>query len=370
VTVSDPTQPGSVSDPTNPSLDAAVQDRHIASFDPLPRPIELREEYPADPQRYHTVTRGRADIEAALRGEDDRMVVVVGPCSIHDRDLAHEYASRLGDVAATHRGELIVVMRTYFEKPRTSIGWKGLIYDPSLDGSSDAARGLRTARQVLLDVLGMGLPCAVEVLDTITPQYYSDLVSWAAIGARTVESQVHRQLASGLSMPVGFKNATDGRIGVAINALSAAIAPHAFFGVDSDGASSVVRTTGNAASHIVLRGGDHGPNYAREQVLEAAKRASEVTDHARPVIVDCSHGNSGKDHNRQHLVVEDLLEQWRHPDHGLLGLMLESNLRPGRQDWAPNRPLEHGVSITDACVGWDETVELLGRCAAAVTASR
>ncbi len=347
-----------------------VQDRHIASFDALPRPRELREEYPADAARYRTVARGRAEVEAALRGEDDRMVVVVGPCSIHDPALAVEYAERLRGAAQEHADDLIVVMRTYFEKPRTSIGWKGLIYDPALDGSSDAARGLRTARHVLLDVLAMDLPCAVEVLDTITPQYYSDLVSWAAIGARTVESQVHRQLASGLSMPVGFKNATDGRVEVAVNAISAAIAPHAFFGVDDEGVSAVVRTTGNAASHVVLRGGDDGPNFAREQVLEAAKKAREVTDHRRPVIVDCSHGNSGKDHRRQHVVVDDLLEQWREPDHGLLGLMLESNLQPGRQDWVPNEPLEPGVSITDACVGWDETVDLLGRCAAAVAANR
>jgi len=359
-----------IPDQQAPTVNDAVQDRHIASFDALPRPRELREEFPAGAERYATVRRGRAEVEAALRGEDDRMLVVVGPCSIHDRDLAAEYAALLRDAATEHRDELIVVMRTYFEKPRTSIGWKGLIYDPGLDGSSDAARGLRTARQVLLDVLGLGLPCAVEVLDTITPQYYSDLVSWAAIGARTVESQVHRQLASGLSMPVGFKNATDGRVDVAINALSAAVAPHAFFGVDDDGVSAVVRTTGNPAPHVVLRGGDQGPNHAREHVQDAAKRAREIVDQARPVIVDCSHGNSGKDHRRQHLVVDDLLEQWRDPDHGLLGLMLESNLRAGRQDWVPHRSLEHGVSITDACVGWDETVDLLGRCAEAVQARR
>ena len=195
-------------------------------------------------------------------------------------------------------------------------------------------------------------------------------MSLAAINARTVESQVYRHLASGLSMPIGFKNATEGRIGVAINALSVAIAPHAFFGVDDEGVSSVVRTTGNAASHVVLRGGEDGPNPDRDHVQNAAKRAREVTGHPRPVVVDCSHGNSGKDHRRQHLVVDDLLAQWRAPDHGLLGLMLESDLRPGRQDWEPHRPLEAGVSITDACVGWDETAELLGRCAETVRASR
>jgi len=347
-----------------------VQDRHITSFDALPRPRELREAFPADAVRYGTVVRGRDEVGAALRGQDDRMVVVVGPCSIHDPALALEYAAGLRRLADEHRDELIVVMRTYFEKPRTSIGWKGLIYDPSLDGTYDAIRGLRTARKVLIDVLGLGLPCSVEVLDTITPQYSSDLVSWAAIGARTVESQVHRQLASGLSMPVGFKNATDGRIGVAINALAASIEPHAFFGIDDDGLSAVVRTTGNPDAHLVLRGGDAGPNFTRDHVADAVGQARAVTDHARPVIVDCSHGNSNKDYRRQHLVVEDLLDQWQREDHGLLGLMLESNLRPGRQDWEPHRPLEHGVSITDACIGWDQTVDLLGRCAQTVAATR
>lgn len=349
---------------------SGVQDRHIRSFDALPRPRELREEFPADAARYDTVARARDEVAAALRGRDDRMVVVVGPCSIHDPQLALEYAAGLRRVADQHRDELIVVMRTYFEKPRTSIGWKGLIYDPALDGTYDALRGLRVARKVLIDVLEVGLPCSVEVLDTITPQYSSDLVSWAAIGARTVESQVHRQLASGLSMPVGFKNATDGRIDVAVNALAASVEPHAFFGVDDDGQSAVVRTTGNPDAHLVLRGGDGGPNYAREHVADAATRARAVTGHQRPVIVDCSHGNSGKDHRRQRLVVEDLLDQWQREDHGLLGLMLESNLQPGRQDWKPHRPLERGVSITDACIGWDETVDLLGRCAQAVTATR
>ncbi len=353
-----------------PQMGSNVQDRHIASFDALPRPRELREEYPADGDRYATVVRARDEVAAALRGQDGRMAVVVGPCSIHDPELALEYAAGLRDLADEHRDELIVIMRTYFEKPRTSIGWKGLIYDPSLDGSYDAMQGLRAARKVLIDVLGLGLPCAVEVLDTITPQYYSDLVSWAAIGARTVESQVHRQLASGLSMPVGFKNATDGRIGVAINALSASVEPHAFFGVDDDGASAVIRTNGNPDAHLVLRGGDGGPNYAREHVADATKQARAVTGHARPVIVDCSHGNSNKDHRQQRAVVEDLLAQWSEDDHGLLGLMLESNLQPGRQDWEPHRPLERGVSITDACIGWDETVELLGRCAETVAATR
>jgi 3-deoxy-7-phosphoheptulonate synthase len=347
-----------------------LDDRHVASFEVIPTPHELRTEFPRTEAGAGTVAAGRDAIAAAMRGTDDRMVVIVGPCSIHDPDLAREYAERLRTVADELADDLIIVMRTYFEKPRTSIGWKGLIYDPGLDGSSDASRGLRVSRQVLLEVTELGLPCAVEVLDTITPQYQSDLVSWAAIGARTVESQVHRQLASGLSMPVGFKNGTDGRVQGATNAMEAAVAPHAFFGVDGDGKTSVVRTSGNADVHVVLRGGGGGPNYTVEHVQEAAAAADTVTGHARPVMVDASHGNSGKDHRRQHLVVEDVLTQWQRPDHRLLGLMLESNLQPGRQDWVPDQPLDRGVSITDACVGWDETVELLRACAATVARGR
>jgi 3-deoxy-7-phosphoheptulonate synthase len=348
-----------------------LHNRNIGSFEPLPRPRELRTELPASREQRVVVTRARDAVAAALRGDDDRMLVIAGPCSIHDREQASQYARLLQQAAEAHRDELIIIMRTYFEKPRTSIGWKGLIYDPELDGSHDAMRGLRTARSVLLDVLSVGLPCAVEVLDTITPQYYSDLVSWAAIGARTVESQVHRQLASGLSFPVGFKNSTDGRTGVAVNAVAAAIEPHAFFGVDEDSLGAVVRTTGNPDSHIVLRGGDTGPNFDAATVRATTSAARALTGHRRPVLVDCSHGNSGKDYRRQPVVVEALLDQWRPgTDHGLLGLMLESNLKPGRQEWAPHRPLEPGVSITDACIGWDETVEVLSRCAERVAASR
>ncbi len=358
---------------TGPSTDPALEslhDRNVEAYEALPRPVELREELPADAARQQVVRRARAELAAALRGEDDRMVVVVGPCSIHDPELALEYAGKLRTEAERHADDLLVVMRTYFEKPRTSIGWKGLIYDPSLDGQYEAQRGLRVARQVLLDVLGIGLPCAVEVLDTITPQYYADLVSWAAIGARTVESQVHRQLASGLSFPIGFKNATDGRVDVAINALAATIEPHAFFGVDDEGASVVVRTRGNLDAHVVLRGGSAGTNYSREHVAPAAEAATGITGLPRPVLVDASHANSSKDHRKQRLVVEDVAAQWRQPGHGLLGMMLESNLVEGRQDWEPNRELERGVSITDACIGWDETVELLEVCAEAVRATR
>jgi 3-deoxy-7-phosphoheptulonate synthase len=345
-------------------------DLHVASYEPIPTPAALRADLAATPAHRATVETARRDLAAALRGEDDRMVVVVGPCSIHDPDAAHEYAERLQRQRRELGDDLVVIMRTYFEKPRTSVGWKGLIYDPGLDGSSDAARGLRSARQVLLDVTGAGLPCAVEVLDTITPQYQTDLVAWAAIGARTVESQVHRQLASGLSMPIGFKNGTDGSLGGAINALAAAVAPHAFFGVDGQGHSAVIRTTGNPDVHVVLRGGADGPNHDAATVTSATERARAVTGHARPVVVDCSHGNSGKDHRRQGAVLTDVVGRWGEPDQGLLGVMLESNLAPGRQDWAPDRPLTPGVSITDACIGWEETVDLLGRCAEAVRRAR
>lgn len=359
---------------TEPQLDQrtdrGVDDRHVEAFEQIATPAMLRAELPTSDQHDEVVRSARDAIANAMRGEDDRMVVIVGPCSIHDAELARDYARRLQPLAEELSDDLIVVMRTYFEKPRTSIGWKGLIYDPSLDGSSDASQGLRLARKVLLDVTELGLPCAVEVLDTITPQYQSDLVAWAAIGARTVESQVHRQLASGLSMPVGFKNGTDGSLGGAKNALGAAIAPHAFFGVDGEGRTAIVRTTGNEDVHLVLRGGSAGPNYQEEHVLAARDAARSITGHARPVMVDASHGNSGKDHRRQSLVVDDLLEQWADPDRGLLGLMIESNLVPGRQDWVPEVPLEYGVSITDACVGWDETEELLRRCAERVAASR
>ncbi|MFU8841457.1 MAG: 3-deoxy-7-phosphoheptulonate synthase [Nitriliruptoraceae bacterium] len=347
-----------------------IDDRHVQVFEPIATPAEVRAELPATDAHHEVVRRARAAIAAALRGEDDRMVVVVGPCSIHDASLAREYAERLAPVARELADDLLIVMRTYFEKPRTSIGWKGLIYDPALDGSSDASRGLRIARQVLLEVTGLGLPCAVEVLDTITPQYQTDLVAWAAIGARTVESQVHRQLASGLSMPIGFKNGTDGGIGAATNAIGAAVAPHAFFGIDGLGRTTVVRTTGNPDVHVVLRGGNDGPNHDAATVAAARDAARAITGFARPVMVDASHGNSGKDHRRQRLVVDDLLAQWRGEDHGLLGLMLESNLAPGRQDWTPDAPLAYGVSITDACIGWDETVELLHRCAATVAETR
>lgn len=341
------------------TVDGPLDDVHVESFTRIDSPLQLRAKLPATEEHWSVVQRGRDDIAHALYDQDPRMVVIVGPCSIHDPEIAVEYATRLRALADEVSDELIVIMRTYFEKPRTSIGWKGLIYDPALDGSSDAPQGLHVSRQVLLDITAIGLPCAVEVLDTITPQYQADLVSWAAIGARTVESQVHRQLSSGLSMPIGFKNGTDGTLDGAVNAVQSAIAPHAFFGIDADGHTAVVRTTGNPNVHVVLRGGNDGPNFAREVVQEAFTRTAPFSKHARPVMVDCSHANSYKDHKRQRAVLDDVLEQWQQPNHGILGVMIESNLHEGRQDWKPDAPLNYGVSITDACVGWDETVTML-----------
>lgn len=349
---------------------AQLDGRHVVSYHDLMSPAELRKEIEPGDEQVETVLEGRRRIRAALAGEDDRMVVVVGPCSVHDPDAALEYARRLRTLRDELDEHLIVVMRTYFEKPRTSVGWKGLIYDPHLDGSSEAAVGLRTARQVLLDVTALKLPCAVEVLDTVTPQYYSDLVSWAAIGARTVESQVHRQLASGMSMPVGFKNGTDGRLAGAVNGVAAAVSEHSFFGIDPTGRAAVVRTDGNPDAHVVLRGGVEGPNHDAATVADAAERTRKVTSHRRPVMVDCSHENSGKDQRRQRLVVEEMLAQWQDDDHGVLGLMLESNLGEGRQDWEPGRELQRGVSITDACVDWEETDRLLRACADHIAAQR
>jgi 3-deoxy-7-phosphoheptulonate synthase len=291
-------------------------------------------------------------------------LVVVGPCSIHDPEAALDYARRLVRVAEANRDRLIIVMRTYFEKPRTTVGWKGLINDPHLDGSCDIANGLQIARRILLEINELGLPCGGEVLDPITPQYISDLLSWASIGARTIESQTHREMASGLSMPIGFKNSTDGSLQVALHAMISARHPHTFLGISTDGATAMIKTAGNPDRHVVLRGGGSGPNYSAADVTRAAGLvASEGV--ARPVMIDCSHGNSSKDYTRQPLVCRDVLTQLDTSRGAIMGLLLESNLQPGRQDWEAGTTLRYGVSITDACIGWDETETLLGEIAAA-----
>ena len=345
-----------------------IEDRNVTEVKPLEPPRAVKRKLAAPEETAALVAASRGAIRDALHGRDlRRLVVIVGPCSIHDPAAAQEYAGRLARVARETASEMIVVMRTYFEKPRTTVGWKGLINDPHLDGSCDVAAGLELARGVLLGVNAQGVPCGSEMLDPITPQYVADLISWAAIGARTTESQTHRELASGLSMPIGFKNGMDGGIQVAVDAMVSARHPHTFLGIDADGRSAAVRTRGNPDRHIVLRGGGGRTNHGPEDVARAAALL-EGEGVARPILVDCSHGNSAKDHTRQALVCRDVLAQVRAGESRILGLLLESNLSPGRQDWLPGRPLEYGVSITDACLGWQDTEKLLFEIAETVAA--
>jgi len=305
------------------------------------------------------VLKTREAIADIIHGRDrNRIVVVVGPCSIHDPEAAYEYARKLKSLADRTKDQLLIVMRTYFEKPRTTVGWKGLINDPHLDGTCDIEMGLELARTILRTINEMGMPCASEMLDPVIPQYISDLVSWAAIGARTTESQTHRQMASGLSMPVGFKNSTDGTLQAAFNAIISARHSHTFLGINLDGMTSLVKTSGNQDCHIVLRGGGGRTNYGPEDI----KRGIEVFSHnglARPIMVDCSHDNSNKDHTRQALVCREVLRQVREGQPAIMGLLLESNLHPGKQNWKKGAALAHGVSITDACIGWNETETLI-----------
>ena len=336
-----------------------TQNLRIAEFAPLVTPRQLEDAIPASIEIRQMVRSSREAITSMLHGQDHRrLVAVVGPCSIHDPDAALAYALRLKKLADATGEHLLVIMRTYFEKPRTVVGWKGLIGDPHLDGSCDIPAGLAMARKILLAINALGLPCATEFLDTVVPHYLADMVSWAAIGARTTESQVHRQMASGLSMPVGFKNSTDGSLQNAVNAVLSARHAHAFLGVNADGVSSVVKTTGNQDCHIVLRGGASGANYHREDVAEAARAVGEE-GLARGVMVDCSHGNSGKDHAMQGAVLAEVVRNFTSGQRAILGVMIESNLRPGKQTWMQGAPLEYGVSITDGCIGWDETERLL-----------
>ncbi|HEY3252842.1 MAG TPA: 3-deoxy-7-phosphoheptulonate synthase, partial [Polyangiaceae bacterium] len=310
-----------------------------------------------------------ADVARIVTGEDDRLVIVVGPCSIHDPEAGVEYAKRLKPLADSLRADLKIVMRTYFEKPRTTVGWKGLINDPKLDGSFSINLGLRVARKFLLEVVQLGMPTATEFLDPISPQFVADLVSWGAIGARTTESQVHRELASGLSMPVGYKNGTSGDVQIAVDAVRSSAAPHRFLSVTKQGLAAIVSTRGNQHCHVILRGGRTGPNYAAEAIAEAGSALSKAG--LRPALmVDCSHANSQKNHKNQIKVGESLAAQLRAGSQAIFGVMLESNLVEGRQDVVPGRPLTHGQSITDACLGFDETVPVLELLADAVRARR
>src|SRR5213596_2199007 len=336
-----------------------TQNLHVKEIVRLLPPRALKQEFPMTERANQTVVEGREMVKRILRGEDPRLLVIVGPCSIHDVDGALEYAQKLNRLREELGDGLCVVMRVYFEKPRTSIGCKGLINDPRLDGSYDIDTGLKKARRLLLQITGMGLPAATEFLDPIVPQYIADFVSWAAIGARTTESQTHREMASGLSMPVGFKNSTDGSLQIAIDAMTSARAPHSFLGIDQDGVTSIIRTTGNLHGHVVLRGGRLQTNYDPESITTAVATLNKAGLPSM-LMVDCSHANSGKQHARQEEVWRSLIEQRVAGSRPLIGVMLESNLFEGNQAIPQNRAdLRYGVSVTDACLGWDVTERIL-----------
>jgi 3-deoxy-7-phosphoheptulonate synthase len=346
-----------------------TDDLRIERIRPLIPPAILMENLPLSEAASTTVAESREALTRVLRGEDDRLVVVVGPCSIHDVTAAREYARGLLAVRASVEDALLLVMRVYFEKPRTTVGWKGLINDPRLDGTFKVNEGLSLARGLLLDLAEMGLPAGCEFLDTITPQYIADLVSWGAIGARTTESQVHRELASGLSMPIGFKNGTDGNTQIAIDAIKAASHPHQFLSVTKQGLSAIVATRGNPDCHLILRGSNAGPNHDSASVRRAADALGGAALRAR-LMVDCSHGNSRKDPQRQPAVARDLATQVSAGGDLVFGVMIESHLVAGRQDPAPGRPLVYGQSITDACLAWTDTAPLLVELAEAARQAR
>lgn len=345
-----------------------IENRNVIEIRPLVPPRAVKSKLPLTEEAAALVVRTRHAIRDILYGRDmRRLVVIVGPCSIHDPVAAYEYADRLKGLADAVSDHLLLVMRTYFEKPRTTVGWKGLINDPHLDGTCDIAMGFELAREILLNINHRGVPCATELLDPVTPQYTSDLLSWVAIGARTTESQTHREMASGLSMPVGFKNGTDGNLQTAINAMIASRQPHSFVGINVDGLTSVIKTIGNPDRHIVLRGGNGKTNYGPESVALAAQ-AVAGEGITRPIMIDCSHENSGKDHTRQAEVARVSLKQVAEGQRAIMGIMLESNLSPGKQTWQKDATLKYGVSITDACLGWEETDALLRELASSVAA--
>jgi len=334
-----------------------VDDLRIVAQKPLSSPAVLKKVLPLSEQGSEFVAKARADIANIIHGRDKRLLVVTGPCSIHDPVAAIEYAQKLKALQLAYSDSLYIVMRVYFEKPRTTVGWKGFINDPHLDDSFDLETGLTWGRELLLKMVELELPVATEALDPISPQYMSDLISWAAIGARTVESQTHREMASGLSMPVGFKNGTDGSLSVALNALQSAASGHTFFGINQKGEVSLVQTAGNPDGHIILRGGSK-PNYDVESIKATLEKIDKL-QLPRGIVVDCSHGNSNKDHNRQPAVAQEVLAQRLAGNDAIIGIMLESHLKAGRQDLINGKADHYGVSITDACIDWDSTVELL-----------
>ena len=351
-------------------MNSATSDLHVVETRPLVAPALLHRELPLGDRSAATVQRARQRIQAILHGQDSRLLVIVGPCSVHDVEAAKEYATAIAQYQALYGEELEVVMRVYFEKPRTTVGWKGLINDPHLDGSYDINTGLRLARGLLLHLAELGLPAATELLDPVVPQYIADLISWTAIGARTTESQTHREMASGLSMPIGFKNGTDGSAITAINAMEAAARPHHFLGINGEGQAAIVTTTGNPDGHLVLRGGKGGTNYHPEAVAAAAAQLATAGLPER-LMVDCSHGNSNKDYRRQGEVAQQVAEQLRSGSTHVMGVMLESHLVAGNQAIQADRSqLTYGQSVTDACIDLATTASVLEQLALAVRDAR
>ena len=337
-----------------------VDDVHIKQIAPLISPRDLKKEFPASNADYNYIVESRKTISNILKRKDDRLLAIVGPCSIHDTTAGLEYAAKLKDLSKKIDDEIFPVMRVYFEKPRTTIGWRGLIMDPDMDDSYDIHRGLHLSRELLLKIAQMKLPTGTEMLDPIIPQYISDLISWAAVGARTSESQTHRSLASGMSIPVGFKNGTGGNLELAVNAINTAMHPSSFIGIDQEGNTCILRTEGNRSCHLILRGGTSGPNYYEEDVEESVKLMEKADVENPSVIIDCSHANSGKKFTRQKRVFHSVMDQVLYGQKNIAGVMMESNLSEGNQKFTGNfDDLKYGVSITDSCIGWDETESLL-----------
>ncbi|KAF8331591.1 3-deoxy-7-phosphoheptulonate synthase [Amanita rubescens] len=347
-----------------------IQDRRVIGYDPLVQPALLRHEIISSPTSQNIIATASYNAAKILSGRDDRVLVIVGPCSIHSPEQAIEYAKLL-KAKIPDWPNLLIVMRAYFEKPRTTVGWKGLINDPDIDGSFQINKGLRTARQLLCDLTNLGVPVGSELLDTISPQFIADLISWGAIGARTTESQLHRELASGVSFPIGFKNGTDGSITVAADAMHSASNPHAFMGVTENGLAAIVKTRGNKDVHVILRGGTSGPNFSAEHIQKTIEIVSKKREFPS-IMVDCSHGNSQKNYRNQPLVLDSVCEQLRAGQKHITGVMIESHINEGRQDVPPEGPrsLKWGISITDACVDWATTVVMLDKLNDAVEKRR
>lgn len=346
-----------------------TDDLRIVAMKEVGSPDRIRGEVPLSDKGQKTVFDARQEVKDVVHGRDDRLLVVVGPCSVHDVDAAMEYAGKLAEQKERLKDDLLIVMRVYFEKPRTTVGWKGLINDPDLDNSFHINKGLRIARKLLTDLAEQGMPAATEYLDPISPQYVADAIAWGAIGARTTESQVHRELASGLSCPIGFKNGTDGTIQIAIDAIGSSSNPHHFLSVTKGGHSAIFSTSGNEDCHLILRGGSNGPNYDAESVAQAVAGLEKAGVNPG-IMIDLSHANSSKQHERQVLVADDVAQQLADGQHNITGVMIESHLKAGRQNIATDGSMEYGKSVTDACVSWEMTVPVLEKLAEGVRARR